>query len=56
MRSKEDYSQGIEEEAGVEEGVEELGEGGGEAEDWLGRDKVGPGASDDTRRSTNIYF
>ena len=56
MRSKEEYSQWMEEEAGVEEGVEELGEGGGEAEAWLGRDKAGPEASEDTRRSTSIYF
>ena len=46
----------MEEEARVEEGVDELGEGGGEAEDWLGRDKAGPGASNDTRRFNNLYF
>ena len=58
MRSKEEYSKGMEEEAGVEEGVEELGEGGGEAEAWLGRYKAGSGASEDTRISTkmNFYF
>ena len=56
MRSKEEYSQGMEEEAGVEEGVEELGEGGGEAEAWLGREAAGPEASEITRRSTNTFI
>ena len=44
MRSKEEYSQGMKEEAGGEEGEVETAEEGGEAEAWLDREEAGPGA------------
>ena len=53
MRSKEEYSQGLEEEAGGDDGEVETAEEGGDAEAWLGREEAGPV---NIRRSTNIYF